>query len=375
MAIIAIFLFASSFLFVTVKPSSASQGQTTTTAGGQVAYLLAEDSPGGRISVVSQSGAYSVIYDYQDYNPGSVYPDEVVADSAGHLIVAECGMESLTRITLPNTLTDIADFPTGSCPASVVIDSAGNYIVALAMGDELVKVTPAGAVTVLHYFSSIGTDCGTTGWGNPFRIAIDSSGNYIVTECAADRLSKVTPAGAYSVIYNFTKGTSPSGVAIDSSGNYIVTECGTPTISKITPSGERTVVYEYPAETPSCLVHGDLGLAIDPSGNYIVAEYLESTLSRITPDGVRTPIFTIPTSKYDTTQHPDSVEVVNASLFGTTTSTSTSTRSISTPSTSETVSSGSAASGGSTDYAMYAIVGSGVAVVAIAAYFIYLRRH
>ena len=122
-------------------------------------------------------------------------------------------------------------------------------------------------------------------------------------------------------------------------------------------------------------MHGDLGLAIDPSGNYIVAEYLESTLSRITPDGVRTPIFTIPTSKYDTTQHPDSVEVVNASLFGTTTSTSTSTRSISTPSTSETVSSGSAASGGSTDYAMYAIVGSGVAVVAIAAYFIYLRRH
>jgi len=370
-------LLASSFLITMVS----SQTATTTTSKHQVAYLMAEDSPGGRLSVVSQSGVYSVIYDYHDYNSPTVYPDDVVADSAGHLIVAECGMDMLTRITLPSTRTVIHSFPTGSCPASVVIDPAGNYIVALATAHELVKVTPAGVMTVIHAFSPSGTDCGPVGWGNPFRIAIDSSGNYIVTECASDRLSMVTPAGAYSVIYNFTKGTTPTGVAIDSSGNYIVGECGTLTISKVTPSGERTVVYAYPSGTPSCGAPsfiGDLSVAIDPSGNYIVAEYLTFTLAVITPGGVRTPIFTIPIAVWGNKsmgqysyQHPTSVQVVNASLFQTTTSSTSSSMATS----SSTTASSSTATAGSANYAVYLVAGAGVAVVAVAAAVMLRRRH
>jgi len=332
-------MLASSFMVSMVS----SQTAITTTGKQQVAYLMAEDSPDARLSVVSQSGVYRVIYQYPDDIVSNTYPDDVVVDSAGHLIVAECGNDMLTQITLPSTRTVIYSFPGGSCPVSVVIDSAGNYIVALATAHELVKVTPTGVESVIHTFSLSGTDCGPVGWGNPETIVIDPSGNYIVTECALDRLSMVTPAGVYSVIYNFSKGTTPSGVAIDSSGNYIVGECGTQTISKITPSGERTVLYKYPSGTPSCGApdyHGDLFIAIDPSGNYIVAEYLASTLAMITPGGVRTPIYTIPETPFFTIPYPVSVQVVNASLFQTATlTTSTSTSSFTgTPSTTVTTS-------------------------------------
>ena len=397
-----------------------SQTATTTASKQQVAYLMAEDSPGNyqseaRLSVVSESGVYGVIYNYPSYLEYA-YPDDVAVDTAGHLIVAECGAttDDIAQVTLSGTRTVVYSTAKYSCPAGVQIDAAGNYIVELAVAHELVKVTPAGKMTVIHRFWP-GASEPFSGWGDPIRAAIDSSGNYIVTLMGSDELVKVTPAGVATVIYNFTKGTAPDGVAIDSSGNYIVAEVGTKMISRITPSGERTLVYKY-AQGGNW---NGLDVALDTSGNYIVAEYDTSTLAMITPDGVRTVISVIPSSPDCPHPSPTSVEVVNASLFQTTTSTTfTSTSSVTgTPSTtvttsttsvtstthlstsvatatmlssssvsgqttvssmatsSSTTASPSTATSGSASYTMYVAAGAGVAVVGVAAALVLGRRH
>ena len=112
-------------------------------------------------------------------------------------------------------------------------------------------------------------------------MAIDSRGNYIVTESGAHVLSKITPDGVRSVVYRFVKGTWPLGLAIDSQGNYIVTEYSTGVLSRITPSGVRTVIHSFePGTWPA-------GVSIDFDGDYVVTELLVNRLSKVTSIGNR----------------------------------------------------------------------------------------
>lgn len=83
-------------------------------------------------------------------------------------------------------------------------------------------------------------------------LAIDSSGNYIVTQSSSDELSKVTPAGERTVIYQFSAGSWPNGVNIDSSGNNIVAESEADIISMVTPDGVRTAIYTFSDGTGPC---------------------------------------------------------------------------------------------------------------------------
>jgi sugar lactone lactonase YvrE len=72
-------------------------------------------------------------------------------------------------------------------------------------------------------------------------VAIDSSGNYIVTEqSGGGELSSVTPGGTVTLITGEL--TGPVGVAIDSSGNYIVTEFLSGELSSVTPGGTVTLI-------------------------------------------------------------------------------------------------------------------------------------
>jgi hypothetical protein len=155
----------------------------------------------------------------------------------------------------------------------VAIDGSGNYIVSENWVDKLSMVTPSGVRTVIYSF--------TTNTA-PVGVAIDGSGNYIVAEYGTDKLSMVTPSGVRTVIYSFPANSQPMDVAIDGSGNYIVTTTGISQLSKITPSGVRTVIHDFGGV-------GIAGVAVDGAGNYIVAE--RDDLSMITPSNVRTVIY------------------------------------------------------------------------------------
>jgi hypothetical protein len=113
------------------------------------------------------------------------------------------------------------------------VDRDGNYIITQA-GDSsgstfarLLKINrDSGAVTTIYEFDR---------YAYPFGVAVDSDGNYIVTETTNDILSKIMSNGQREIIFQFAPGTWPCGIDIDSAGNYIVTEYSTRTISKISP--------------------------------------------------------------------------------------------------------------------------------------------
>ena len=187
----------------------------------------------------------------------------------------------LSDITPGGTRTPIYTFaypPT--LPLGVAVDSSGNFIVTENGVHVLSKITPSGVRSVIYTFLlPVG----------PAGVAIDSSGNYIVAEFDADNLVKITPGGTISLIKHFAvSGTKPLGVAIDSSGNYIVAEFGTANLVKITPGGTISLIFHFPEVNAE-----PFGVAIDSSGNYVVTELGAQLLSKITPGPVvRTILFT-----------------------------------------------------------------------------------
>jgi len=199
------------------------------------------------------------------------------------------------------------------------VASPGDYIVAEYFARQLSRVTPAGVRTAIYTFAS------GTGDERPMRVAIDGSGNYIVTSEDSNnsrRLSLVTPDGVRTLVYGWGSIEGAVGVAVDDAGDYIVAELGltVQALAKITPAGARSVIYDYTG------IHGLLisprAVAIDGSGNYIVIEdhALESaTLSRITPGGVRTVVYTFTRGVWDGDLAVDQAGdyIVTDSVYGT----------------------------------------------------------
>jgi len=261
-AVLTILLLVSPLLLVMPIARAESGGYVVTESGS------------GTLSLVTPDGARTAIY-----SSTTGFPWGVAVDSSGNYVLGE-GFYALSMVTPAGLRTVIYNY-TDQVYLDVAIDSSGSYIVAEQywgnLSNVLSRITPAGVRTV------IGNLAAST-W--PSVLAIDPSGNYIVSEYNV--LSKVTPARAKTVIYSFPYSDSLGGVAVDSSGNYIVTEMGMGLLSKVTPAGVRTVIYNFSAGAKPA------GLAIDPSGNYIIAEWGSDVLSKVTPAGTRTVIYSFP---------------------------------------------------------------------------------
>ncbi|HVP23051.1 MAG TPA: hypothetical protein VMS77_03975 [Conexivisphaerales archaeon] len=157
-------------------------------------------------------------------------------DSSGNYIVGEMNTSKISKITPGGVRTEIANI---TAPNDLEIDAFGNYIVTQTIWpslNALSKVTPDGNVSVIYNFP-------VRTW--PASTAIDSSGNYIVSTYDGNALWKVTPDGAATQVYRFNGGTYPYTVTIDSNGNYIVSESHTQVLSEITPAGVRTELYHF----------------------------------------------------------------------------------------------------------------------------------
>jgi Carboxypeptidase regulatory-like domain len=205
----------------------------------------------------------------------------VNSELENYVVTEEYPQNILSVISTSGNRTIIYDYQLNGAVEifGLAIDSYGNFIVTAPWRGKLSRITPAGVRTDIYNFTNSPA---------PIGLAIDPSGNYIVTEFWASKLSKVTPTGVRTVIYNFTANTNPRSVAIDSSGNYIVTEAGTNMLSKVTPAGVRTVIYDFGASAEDDNLSS---VAIDSSGNYIVTEFESDKLSKVTPAGMRSVIY------------------------------------------------------------------------------------
>ena len=134
-------------------------------------------------------------------------------------------------------------------PVGVTVDSSGNVYVA----DAIRKITPADRIEdrVVSTFAGSGTANSGNGTANtaqfnfPTGVAVDSSGNFYVADANNHRIRKITPGGVVNTIAGtdtpgFADGTGntaefnyPTGVAVDSFGNFYVTDYSNHRIRKI----------------------------------------------------------------------------------------------------------------------------------------------
>lgn len=187
-------------------------------------------------------------------------------------------------------------------PLGIAVDSSGNVFVSDYVNCRIRKVTTSGTVSTF-----VGSSCGyndangtSASIQNSTHIAVDSSGNFYLTDTNNYRIRKITASGdvttfAGSGANTSTDGTGtgaslyqPRGILVDTTGTVYVGENGH-VIRKISAAGVVTTLAGT-AYTPgssdgtgaSVRFQNPFGIATDNTGNLFVADDGNNTIRKIT---------------------------------------------------------------------------------------------
>jgi streptogramin lyase len=199
--------------------------------------------------------------------------------SAQTQVTAQC---SVAQLPVPSSsLND---------PFRVAVDGSGNVYISDANDNQVLKETlsPNGG-----YTESV---VASIGWSNPWGIAVDSSGNVYIADNQNDRVLRETPSGGAYVqtVVGTTNVDFPTGLAVDSSGNLYICDTGTGRSLRETPMGDSYV--ETVIATDQAQV---VGIRVDSSGNVFLSDVdtmqvyelaaITSTQSTIATSGLSNP--------------------------------------------------------------------------------------
>jgi len=237
---------------LTAGPSAGVYGETISVLTADVA--IDGGANVGRAEVTSFTG--SVFADVT----GNPY--FINFDSSGDLYVN--GSANVEKVTPAGVVTVAA---TGMGGVGVAVDSAGN-IYGSSAGNQLLKSPPGGG-------------------GSPFAIVsgslievhdmmFDAAGILHTADYSSGTISKVTPAGASSVLVGGI--TRPIGIDFDSLGNLIVADHFLGQIRKVTPSGTITTLVSTGLLNP-------VDVAVDANDDIFVSDYGNSRIARVTSGG------------------------------------------------------------------------------------------
>jgi sugar lactone lactonase YvrE len=142
---------------------------------------------------------------------------------------------------------------------------------------------------------------------NPSKIALDSDGNFYVSDSLANKVFRITPRGIMTTVagsgvkgYDGDGGdarsaklNNPAGVNHDRLGNLFITDSGNMVIRKVAPTGAITTVAGNGTQGdtgdggPAINAQMDLPehVVVDAEENLFVAEYGGNRVRRVAADG------------------------------------------------------------------------------------------
>ncbi len=244
-------------------------------------------------------------------------PRGIVADSEGHLYVADQFNGTIREVGASGQVTTFAGTPaaygadqdgTGSTahfsyPTGLAIDAKGNIYAADAFSGIRV-ITPSGVTSTLTITAGPQRIVEAT------DVALDSSGNVYVSDSGSSEILKITPAGVLSVVAgsigqpgsvdglgSAARFNSPSALAIDAMDNIYVVDTWNSTIRKIDAFGNVTTIAGSAGSTgfvdgvgAAARFYYPTGIALDSAANMYIADSSNSAIRKVTPAGVVTTV-------------------------------------------------------------------------------------
>jgi ATP-dependent protease HslVU (ClpYQ) peptidase subunit len=260
-------------------------------------------------------------------------PNGVAVDTSGNVIVADRANHKV-RILYPNrtVITLAGGNSSGTTfgstngvgtaalfnnPFGVAVDTSGNVIVADQSNHKIRLIYPNRTVITLAGGSTTGATLGSINgvgtaalFNGPSAVAVDTSGNVIVTDrnnhkvriiypnrtviTLAGGSSSGTTSGSVNGVGTAALFNLPYGVAVDISGNVILADHSNQKVRIIYPN--RTVITLAGGSTSgitagsingvgtAALFSNPYGVSVDTSGNVIVADYSNHKVRIIYPN-------------------------------------------------------------------------------------------
>jgi hypothetical protein len=235
-------------------------------------------------------------------------PGGVAADDAGDVFVGDTYNHTIRKITSAGVVRTLAGSAghTGSndgrgsearfyWPVGVAVDRAGDVFVADNGNHIIRKVTSAGVVTTLA--GSAGQPGSADGIGssarfhNPIGVAVNSTGDILVTDLGNHAIRKVTSAGVVTTVAaSAILFPRSAGVAVDSADRLYVADADRNVICELMGAGRVRTLAGLSGNPGSAdgtgsaaRFRGPLGLGIDKAGIIYVADGDNYTIRKGVP--------------------------------------------------------------------------------------------
>ena len=248
-------------------------------------------------------------------------PSGLAVSSSGEVFVADTDNHAIRKVTTAGVVSTFAGTAgsfgatndTGAAarfksPAGLAFDASGNLYVSDRDNFRIRKITPSAVVTTLAGGNFSGNIDGTgtaARFTRPVGIAMEPSGNLVVTDEHAYLIRRVTttgavttPAGTASAL-GFQDGVGsaarfryPTGVIVDAAGTAFVVDTRNQAIRAVSATA---VVTTYAGRFDYGNADGNAadarfwepnGTAVDAAGNIYVADSTNRTIRKISPAGV-----------------------------------------------------------------------------------------
>jgi sugar lactone lactonase YvrE len=274
-------------------------------------HSIRKITPGGVVSTIAGSGV-AAEKDGIGRQASFNFPNGMVIDAAGNIIVGDEEGTSLRKVTRAGVVTTLvgkvtsvvngdAKTATFNQPTGVVTDATGNVYVADAGNNLIRKITPAGTVSTFAGTGIAGSDDGVlkaASFSTPTGIAIDAPGNFFIADSANNVIRKISTGGQVSSIPLFVaaNGASgplnyPTGVAVDGGGNIYYNNSYWNTLCQISPTVISTYsVGNNPGPSNGMFFFKAFGVAVDKDGNVFVADAGNSRICKVNTAGMETTI-------------------------------------------------------------------------------------